>query len=179
MYRTEKDSLGEKKIPSEALYGIHSVRATENFPVNSPFPVEWYKSVGITKMACYNTYRKFLTVSESKLGKNLPFKIISDDILDALCAAANEVSDGSHFDQFIVPSVQGGAGTSINMNINEIITNSALLKNGHKCGEYKFIDPLEHANIYQSTNDVIPTALTIAVMKLLQTLEDKINSLRQ
>lgn len=179
MYRTEKDSLGEKQIPSEALYGIHSVRATENFPVNSPFPVEWYKSVGITKMACYNTYRKFLTASESKLGKNLPFKIISDDILDALCAAANEVSDGSHFDQFIVPSVQGGAGTSINMNINEIITNSALLKNGHKCGDYKFIDPLEHANIYQSTNDVIPTALTIAVMKLLQTLEDKINSLRQ
>ena len=179
MHRIEKDSLGEKQIPSEALYGIHSVRATENFPVNSPFPVEWYKSVGITKMACYNTYRKFLTASESKLGKNLPFKIISDDILDALCAAANEVSDGSHFDQFIVPSVQGGAGTSINMNINEIITNSALLKNGHKCGEYKFIDPLEHANIYQSTNDVIPTALTIAVMKLLQTLEDKINSLRQ
>ncbi len=179
MYRTEKDSLGEKQIPSEALYGIHSVRATENFPVNSPFPVEWYKSVGITKMACYNTYRKFLTASESKLGKNLPFKIISDDILNALCTAANEVSDGSHFDQFIVPSVQGGAGTSINMNINEIITNSALLKNGHKCGEYKFIDPLEHANIYQSTNDVIPTALTIAVMKLLQTLEDKINSLRQ
>ena len=179
MHRIEKDSLGEKKIPSEALYGIHSVRATENFPVNSPFPIEWYKSVGITKLACYNTYRKFRTASESKLGNNLPFKIIIDDILDALCAAANEVSEGSHFDQFIVPSVQGGAGTSINMNINEIITNSALLKNGHKCGEYKFIDPLEHANIYQSTNDVIPTALTIAVMKLLQSLEDKINSLRQ
>jgi aspartate ammonia-lyase len=147
--------------------------------VNSPFPIEWYKSVGITKLACYNTYRKFRTASESKLGNNLPFKIIIDDILDALCAAANEVSEGSHFDQFIVPSVQGGAGTSINMNINEIITNSALLKNGHKCGEYKFIDPLEHTNIYQSTNDVIPTALTIAVMKLLQSLEDKINSLRQ
>jgi len=179
MHRIEKDSLGEKKIPSEALYGIHSVRATENFPVNSPFPIEWYKSVGITKLACYNTYRKFRTASESKLGNNLPFKIIIDDILDALCAAANEVSEGSHFDQFIVPSVQGGAGTSINMNINEIITNSALLKNGHKCGEYKFIDPIEHTNIYQSTNDVIPTALTIAVMKLLQSLEDKINSLRQ
>jgi aspartate ammonia-lyase len=179
MYRTEKDSLGEKQISSDALYGIHSIRATENFPMNSPFPIEWYKSVGITKLACYNTYRKFRTASESKLGKTLPFKIISDDILDALCAAANEVSDGSHFDQFIVPSVQGGAGTSINMNINEIITNSALLKNGYKCGEYKFIDPLEHANIYQSTNDVIPTALTIAVMKLLKSLEDKINSLRQ
>ena len=74
---------------------------------------------------------------------------------------------GSDFDHFIVPAVQGGAGTSINMNINEIITNSALLKTGHKSGEYSFIDPLEHANIYQSTNDVIPTALTVAVMKLL------------
>jgi aspartate ammonia-lyase len=179
MYRTEKDSLGEKKIPSDALYGIHSARAVENFPVNSPFPIEWYKSVGITKLACYNTYRKFRTASESKLGKNLPFKIISDDILDALCAAATEVSDGSNFDQFIVPSVQGGAGTSINLNINEIITNSALLRIGHKRGEYTIIDPLEHANIYQSTNDVIPTALTITVMRLLQSLEDKINSLRQ
>ncbi len=179
MYRTEKDSLGEKKIPSDALYGIHSARAVENFPVNSPFPIEWYKSVGITKLACYNTYRKFRTASESKLGKNLPFKIISDDILDALCAAATEVSDGSNFDQFIVPSVQGGAGTSINLNINEIITNSALLRIGHKRGEYTIIDPLEHANIYQSTNDVIPTALTITVMRLLQSLEDKINSFRQ
>ena len=84
-----------------------------------------------------------------------------------------------HFDHFIVPAVQGGAGTSINMNINEIITNSALLKTGHRCGEYNIIDPLEHANIYQSTNDVIPTALTVAVMKLLQSLEEKINILRQ
>jgi aspartate ammonia-lyase len=179
MYRIEKDSLGEKQIPSGALYGIHSERALENFPVNSPFPVEWYKSVGITKLACYKTYRKFRTASESKLVINLPFKIINDDILDALCAAAKEVSDGAHFDHFIIPAVQGGAGTSINMNINEIITNIALLNTGHKCGEYTFIDPLEHANIYQSTNDVIPTALTIAVMKLLQSLEEKINLLRQ
>ncbi len=179
MHRIEKDSLGQKQIPSEALYGIHSERARENFPGNSPFPVEWYKSVGITKLACYNTYRKFRTAAESKLGKNLPFKIINDDILDALSSAAKGVSDGIHFDHFIIPAVQGGAGTSINMNINEIITNSALLKNGHKCGEYNIIDPLEHANIYQSTNDVIPTALTVAVMILLQSLEEKINLLRQ
>ena len=78
-----------------------------------------------------------------------------------------------------MPAIQGGAGTSINMNINEIIANRALLNSGHNSGEYHIIDPLEHANIYQSTNDVIPTALTLAVMKLLQTLEDKINNLRQ
>ena len=179
MYRIEKDSLGEKQIASDALYGIHSVRARENFPGNSSFPVEWYKSVGITKLACYNTYRKYRTAAEAKSGKNIPFKTINDDILDALRTSAKEVSAGNHFDHFIIPSVQGGAGTSINMNINEIITNSALLKIGHKCGEYTLIDPLEHANIFQSTNDVIPTALTIAVLQLLQSLEEKINLLHQ
>jgi aspartate ammonia-lyase len=117
MTRIEKDSLGEKKIPSDALYGIHSERARENFPGNTLFPVEWYKSVGVTKLACYNTYRKFRVASEDKLGKDLPFKIIHDDILNALIAASKEVSDGLHFEHFIIPGIQGGAGTSINMNI--------------------------------------------------------------
>ena len=94
-------------------------------------------------------------------------------------ASAKEVAEGDHFDNFIIPAIQGGAGTSINMNVNEIITNLALLKTGNKCGEYTLIDPTEHANIYQSTNDVIPTSLTVAVMKLLQSLEEQINSLRQ
>jgi aspartate ammonia-lyase len=179
MNRIEKDSLGEKQIPSEALYGIHAVRARENFPGNAQFPVEWYRSVGITKIACYKTYRKFRDAASEKYGKNLPVKIITDDILNALINAAGEVAEGKHFDQFIVPAVQGGAGTSINMNINEIITNSALLASGNKCGEYTYIDPLEMANIYQSTNDVIPTALTVAVMKLFLALEEEINKLRQ
>jgi len=179
MNRIEKDSLGQKQIPSDALYGIHSVRAKENFPGNSLFPVEWYKAVGITKLACYNTYRKFRTAAETKSGKDLPFKRIDDETLNALCKAAKVVSEGNYFDQFIIPAVQGGAGTSINMNINEIIANLSLLDIGHKCGEYNIIDPLEHANIYQSTNDVIPTALTVAVMYLLHSLEEKINNLRQ
>jgi aspartate ammonia-lyase len=179
MNRKEKDSLGEKQIPSDALYGIHSERAKENFPGNSPFPLEWYKAAGITKLACYNTYRKFRIAAEKRFGKDLPVKIINDDILDVLSASAKEVSEGKYFDNFIIPAIQGGAGTSINMNINEIVTNSALLGLGKKCGEYNIIDPLEHANIYQSTNDVIPTALTVAVMKLLQDLEMCINLLRQ
>ena len=179
MYRIESDALGEKQIPSDALYGIHSVRARENFPGNSSFPLEWYKAAGITKLACYNSYRKFRIAAEKRFGKNLPVKIINDDILDALSASAKEVSEGKFFDSFIIPAIQGGAGTSINMNINEIITNSSLLGLGKKCGEYNIIDPLEHANIYQSTNDVIPTALTVAVMKLLQDLEMCINLLRQ
>lgn len=179
MPRIEKDSLGQKEIPSEALYGIHSERARENFPGNTLFPVEWYKSVGLTKLACYRTYKKFRDAAEGKIGKDLPFRVINDDIIAELISSAGEVSEGKYYDQFIVPAIQGGAGTSINMNINEIITNLALLKLNHNCGEYNIIDPLEHANIYQSTNDVIPTALTVSVMNLLQTLEDKINSLRQ
>src|SRR5450759_2450788 len=179
MHRIEKDSLGEKQIPFDALYGIHALRAKENFPGNTQFPVEWYKAVGITKLACYKTYRKFRDAATEKLGQNLPVKIIDNDILDALIYAAGEVAGGTNFDQFIVPAVQGGAGTSINMNINEIIKNQELLNSEHKCGEYSFIDPLQHANIYQSTNDVIPTALTVAVMKLLQSLEEHINMLRQ
>jgi aspartate ammonia-lyase len=179
MNRIEKDSLGKKEIPSDALYGIHALRAKENFPGNTLFPVEWYKAVGITKLACYNTYRKFRNAAIEKLGQKLPFKNISDETVDALIRAAGDVAKGMYYDQFIVPAVQGGAGTSINMNINEIITNSALLATGNKCGEYTLIDPTEHANIYQSTNDVIPTALVVAVMKLLQSLEEQINLLRQ
>ena len=153
--------------------------AKENFPGSNPFPVEWYKAVGSTKLACYKSYRKFRETAIEKFGESLPVKVINNDILDALIEAAAEVAEGNHCEQFIVPAVQGGAGTSINMNINEIITNSALLKTGHTCGEYIYIDPTEHANIYQSTNDVIPTALTVAAMKLLQTLEEQINKLRQ
>lgn len=179
MFRTEKDNLGEKQIPEKALYGIHALRAAENFPPNLPFPVEWYKAVGVTKIACYNTYRNFRDAASVKYGNNLPFRILSNDVLNALVSAASAVAEGDYFDQFIVPAVQGGAGTSINMNINEIIANLALLRTGHPCGSYDFIDPVEHANIYQSTNDVIPTALTVAVMKLLQNLESEVNSLRQ
>ncbi len=179
MSRTEKDSLGQKEIPPDALYGINSLRAKENFPDNTPFPIEWYMAVGITKLACYNTYRKFRNAAVKNYGEHPAVKIIADDILDAMIKSAIEISEGKHFEHFIVPAIQGGAGTSINMNINEIIANAALLKTGNKCGEYSCIDPTEHANIYQSTNDVIPTALTVAAMFLLQALEIGINDLRQ
>jgi aspartate ammonia-lyase len=179
MDRTEHDSLGRKKIPSDALYGINSVRATENFPGNSTFPVEWFKATGSVKLSCYNTYRKFRDAAASRPEKKGSIIVIDDEILNALTAAAVEIAEGRHFGSFIIPAVQGGAGTSINMNINEIITNIALLATGNRCGAYSFIDPTEHANIYQSTNDVIPTALTVAVMRLLSELESSINALRQ
>ncbi len=125
MFRTEKDTLGEKQIPADALYGINAVRAKENFPGNTQFPAEWYKAVGITKLACYNTYRKFRDAAVKKSGDGFSLKIIPDEILNILAEAAQKVSEGEYFDHFIVPAMQGGAGTSINMNINEIITNVA------------------------------------------------------
>lgn len=178
MFRKEKDSLGEKQLPEDALYGIHALRARENFTNTTPFPIEWYKAVGLTKLACYNTYREFRNAAKEKYGDHQAVKQIPDGILNPMAEAAREISDGKYFEHFIVPAVQGGAGTSINMNINEIIANAALLKTGNKCGMYTYIDPTEHANIYQSTNDIIPTSLTVAAMFLVQTLEGRINSLR-
>ena len=177
--RTEKDFLGEKEVPSDALYGIHSLRAAENFPCRMEFHKEWYQALGLTKLACYQTYAAFIKAAKGKYGK-IPGALppLSDEVLEKMQAAATEVAGGNHFSQFIVPALQGGAGTSINMNINEIIANTALLKMGSKPGDYGLVDPIEHANIYQSTNDVVPTSLKVAAMKLLLSLEEEINRLR-
>ncbi len=179
MFRIEKDSLGEMQVPAEALFGIHSLRARENFPSDTRFQIEWYRAAGLAKLACYETYRRFRDAALKKYPGELTFRIIEDTILDSLISSAREVSEGKHFESFIVPAVQGGAGTSINMNINEIIANLALVKTGSQPGNYELIDPLEHANIFQSTNDVIPTALSVAVLFLLRQLEENINILRQ
>lgn len=177
--RIEKDYLGEKDIPTEALYGIHAARAAENFPNKTAFHIEWYKSMGTIKQACYQTYEKFLNALRQKYENTpLPIPVIEKDILKQLQHAATKVARGDHFDQFIVPAVQGGAGTSINMNINEIIANLALNQLGKPPGEYNVVDPVEHANIFQSTNDTVPSALKIAVMNQLMELEEKINQTR-
>jgi aspartate ammonia-lyase len=176
--RTETDFLGTISIPREALYGIHSVRAKENFPDQTPFPKEWYQATGKVKYACYLAYRKFRE-SALEFSQNLPFTFIDSKILEALECAAQEIANGKHFEYFIVPAIQGGAGTSINMNVNEIIANRALQLLQKNPGDYQTIDPIETANIYQSTNDVIPTSLKIAIMELLGILEESINRLRE
>lgn len=185
MFRTETDMLGRQEIPAEALYGIHSLRARENFPDKTTFHIEWYKAIGLVKKACYLTalaYKKaveekFRAESTEHRVKGLE-KLDEAMIFSDLIAAASEVAEGMHFQWFIVPAISGGAGTSINMNVNEIIANVALVNRGIKPGNYQLIDPIEHANIYQSTNDVIPTALKVATMMLLQELEKVINHLR-
>ena len=178
-FRTENDLIGSKNVPADALYGIHALRAKENFPDGTIFPVEWYKATGFVKQACYETCASFSkAVSHKYPEKEFLFRLIPEEILNVLIESAKEIAEGKYFDSFIVPAISGGAGTSINMNINEIITNSALLKLGHKAGDYSVIDPVEHANVFQSTNDVIPTALKVAVMRLLLVLESSINEAR-
>jgi aspartate ammonia-lyase len=177
--RKETDFIGTVEIDDEALFGIHSLRAVMNFPDSTRFHYEWYQAVGTVKKACLLTYLNYSdAVKKKHPGIQLPVPLIDDRIIEALISAAGEVENGQHFSQFIVPAIQGGAGTSINMNVNEIITNRALVITQHKSGEYQHIDPIEQANIFQSTNDVIPTSLKVTVLRLLPLLEAAINNLR-
>jgi aspartate ammonia-lyase len=178
--RTEKDFIGEKELDDTALYGIHSLRARDNFPDTTRFHIEWYKAMSLVKRACYMTADAFFSEAARKYDlSGLHIRVVKNEHLLALSESAAECEEGRHFEYFIVPAVSGGAGTSINLNINEILTNLALQKLGHKAGEYSIIDPIEDANIFQSTNDVVPTSLRVAVMQLLMILEDAINSTRK
>lgn len=177
--RTEIDILGELDVPKDALYGIHSLRARKNFPSESLFHVEWYETLATVKLACYQSviaYRK--AAGESFPEAELPDSLPSDAVLDAMCQVAGEASRGAFFPDFIVPAVQGGAGTSINMNVNEIIANAANIRLGGKPGDHHLVDPFMHANVFQSTNDVVPTALKVSAMLLFRGLEGSINRLR-
>lgn len=178
-YRIERDFLGEVKVPQEALYGIHAQRAKTNFPDEKRFSEAWFRALGTVKKACYLTIKSFRKAVEKKYPDTQFFlSMVSEGTLDLLITAAEEVSLGNHFNAFIVPAINGGAGTSINMNINEIIANRALQLGNHHTGEYHIIDPIVHANLYQSTNDVVPTALRLATMIELEKLEHSINGLR-
>lgn len=179
MMRLERDFLGEVPVLKDALYGIHAVRARQNFPNKIVFNEAWYRAVGLVKKSCYLTYQKMKAAAAEKFEEaSLPFSWMADETIAALIQAAQEVSEGNHFDHFIVPGIQGGAGTSINMNVNEIIANRALQLLGKTPGSYDIIDPVTHANVFQSTNDVIPTALKAAVMERLDVLEARVNALR-
>lgn len=178
--RREKDFIGEKELDETVLYGIHSLRARENFPDEGRFHAEWYRAMAVTKQACYLTAASFFAEAAKQYDlSRLNIRVVTAEKLGALSAAAEECAEGKHFEHFIVPAVSGGAGTSINMNINEIIANRALQIMGSKPGEYDVIDPIEDANIFQSTNDVVPTALRVAAMHLLAELENTVNGLRK
>ena len=178
--RKESDFLGSVDIPDDVLYGIHSLRAQNNFPHRQDFDLQWFQAMGQVKLAVFRAYEKFLQKGSKKFDlSKFYFNRMSSQALDALKEAASEISQGKYFESFIVPAISGGAGTSINMNMNEILANVALIKMDKRPGDYQQIDPLNDANIFQSTNDVVPTALKVAVMGQLQALEKSLNNLRQ
>lgn len=177
--RNESDYIGSLPVPEDALYGIHSLRARTNFPDTTPFHPEWFRAMGLVKQACYLTYRDFKkAVSDDSELAHKVTGLFPDSVVQAMIETAKAIDKGELFEHFIVPAMQGGAGTSINMNINEIIANASLIRIGEKPGNYGVIDPIEHANIYQSTNDVVPTALKVATVRLLTLLEELINNTR-
>lgn len=164
--RIEKDSLGEKEINDEVYYGIHTARALENFDVKGKcVNVELIKAIALVKIAAAEANRK-----AGKLEENLAFEIKK---------AANQLISGEYPDVFLLPSIQGGAGTSTNMCVNEVIANIALVNMGHKKGDYHILSPLDHVNHSQSTNDVYPTAVKIASIKLLRELLDETMALQE
>ncbi len=166
-FRIETDFLGEKKIEKDSYFGIQTLRASENFDIThtslSLFPT-FIKSLGKVKKAC--------ALTNYELGD------LNDSQRDAIIQACNEIIDGKFHDQFIVDPIQGGAGTSTNMNANEVIANRALEILGKARSSYDIIHPNNHINMSQSTNDVYPTAIKITLHELIYRLKDSLRFLR-
>ena len=159
MFRTERDFLGEKSIPSAAYYGIHTVRALENFTVSRQHTHP-------------ELIRAIATVKQAAAEMNMSLGLLDSRLGSAIFQAAAEVADGHFTDQFPLDALQGGAGTSTNMNVNEVVANRAIELLGGQKGDYSMIHPLNHVNLSQSTNDVYPTALRLAAIRLLQSLSE-------
>ena len=150
--RTEHDLLGYLDVPADAYYGVHTARAVDNFPIT-----------GI-KLAIYPAFIAALAaVKQAAATANRDIGALEAGKADAIIAAAQEIRSGALHEQFVVDMIQGGAGTSTNMNANEVIANRALELLGHARGEYAFLHPLQDVNLGQSTNDVYPTAINIAL----------------
>ncbi|HKK33004.1 MAG TPA: aspartate ammonia-lyase [Desulfomicrobiaceae bacterium] len=149
-YRVEQDSLGKRKVPADAYYGVQTVRAMENFQVTG-IPVSHY-SKHIQALAC---------IKKAAALVNMELGVLDPAIGQAIMEACREVRSGRLDEQFTVDVIQGGAGTSVNMNANEVIANRGLEILGHAKGEYDFCHPNNHVNLSQSTNDVYPTSLRL------------------
>ena len=158
--RMEHDSIGALNVPAEAYYGVQSMRAATNFQItHRPLHPMLIDSIVMVKKAA--------AITNEKSGK------LDQQIAQAIIQACDEILDGNLRDQFIVDAIQGGAGTSANMNANEVIANRAIEILGGTKGDYSIVHPNDHVNMSQSTNDVIPTAGKITVLKLLpQTIKE-------
>ncbi len=150
-HRIEHDLLGNKEVPSSAYYGVHTLRAVENFPITA------------TQISIYpDLIRALACIKEAAAMANHELHLLDKAKRDAIVRACEEIRAGRLHDQFVVDVIQGGAGTSTNMNANEVVANLALEQMGHEKGEYEYLHPNEHVNMSQSTNDVYPTALKLA-----------------
>lgn len=165
-YRTEKDSIGEKDVPKNVYYGVQSLRAAENFHITG---LTMHPEI-INSLAC---------IKKAAAITNCEINLLDKKRADAIVKACNEILEGKHFEDFIVDPIQGGAGTSINMNANEVIANRAIEILGGKKGDYAIVHPNDHVNCSQSTNDVIPTAGKMTSLKLLTKLKKELMRLHE
>ncbi|ACV61139.1 fumarate lyase [Desulfofarcimen acetoxidans DSM 771] len=164
-YRVEKDLLGELKLPRAAYYGINSLRASQNFAVSG---------YGVNK----HLLRALAEVKLAAAQANLQASLLPAETARAICSAAQEVAEGGLAEQFIVDALQGGAGTSTNMNMNEVLANRAIELLGGQKGDYDLVHPLNKVNLSQSTNDTYPTALRIAAIRLVLDLSEALAELQ-
>ncbi len=165
--RTETDSIGSLEIPASAYWGVHTARAHENFPI-ARRPISVYPDF----------VRAFACVKQAAARANLEIGALDEQRATLIDRACEEIKTGMLLDQFVVGVVQGGAGTSTNMNANEVITNRALELAGREKGDYAFLSPIDHTNRSQSTNDVYPTAVKIGLSLNLRSLLDELDLLR-
>ena len=166
--RTEHDLLGYREIPADAYYGIHSLRAVENFPISG------------TEIRAYpELVNALASVKKASALANHQFGLLNDEVNDAIIRACDDILRGELHNCFVVDIIQGGAGTSTNMNANEVIANRALEYLGHERGEYEHLHPVEHVNMSQSTNDVYPTAIKVALQSKITSLIDAMGVLQK
>ncbi|MFH1504953.1 MAG: aspartate ammonia-lyase [Candidatus Omnitrophota bacterium] len=164
-YRIEEDSLGQIKIQNKCLWGIHTQRAFDNFKLSS------YK-VSPALIRAMARVKKACCLANQETG------YLDKGKADVIAAACDEIIANKHIDQFILDALQGGAGTSTNMNLNEVIANRSLQIMGHQPGSYSLLHPIDDVNMHQSTNDVYPTAVKVAVIYSLRKLAQNIEKLQ-
>src|SRR3954470_10292335 len=164
--RVEHDLLGERDVPDDALYGVQTLRALENFPITG-VPIREFPAL-IEALAA---------VKEAAAGANAELGLLSQEIADLIARVAQELRAGRHHEHFVVDMIQGGAGTSTNMNANEVIANRALELQGRPRGDYQTLHPNNHVNLSQSTNDVYPTAVKLALHTTIEHLRKAMSDL--
>ncbi|QCX53490.1 aspartate ammonia-lyase [Elizabethkingia sp. JS20170427COW] len=166
--RKEHDFLGELEIPNENYYGVQTFRAKENFNITG---IALSKEPGFIKALAW--------VKKAAAKANKDCGVLDPVIADAICYACDQLLTGNYDDQFVSDLIQGGAGTSVNMNANEVIANLAIEHLGHEKGEYQYVHPNNHVNCSQSTNDAYPSAFRIAVYHKMETFCKKFEQLQK